>query len=99
MFEELKLEGEDVKPTAHEKIRLLTGGRTTFEQMSSWLDELSMLVQAKNVHGLVTKLVMIVPEYWPSPEIISLGAIDRYDQALNHQLARASLSSSQESAA
>jgi FlaA1/EpsC-like NDP-sugar epimerase len=99
MFEELKLEGEDVKPTAHEKIRLLTGSRTTFEQMSTWLDELSMLVQAKNVHGLVTKLVAIVPEYWPSPEIISLGAIDRYDQALNHQLARAGLSSSQESAA
>ncbi len=28
MFEELKLEGEDIKPTAHEKIRLLTGSRT-----------------------------------------------------------------------
>ena len=98
MFEELKLEGEDVKPTAHEKIRLLTGSRTTFEQMSTWLDELSMLVQAKNVHGLVTKLVAIVPEYWPSPEIISLGAIDRHDQALNHQLARATLASAPQSA-
>ena len=98
MFEELKLEGEDVKPTAHEKIRLLTGSTTTFEQMSSWLDELSVLVQAKNVHGLVTKLVMIVPEYWPSPEIISLGAIDRHDQALNHQLARATLASAPQSA-
>jgi hypothetical protein len=98
MFEELKLEGEDVKPTAHEKIRLLTGSRTTFEQMSSWLDELSVLVQAKNVHGLVTKLVTIVPEYWPSPEIISLGAIDRHDQALNHQLARATLASTPQSA-
>jgi FlaA1/EpsC-like NDP-sugar epimerase len=98
MFEELKLEGEDVKRTAHEKIRLLTGSRTTFEQMSSWLDELSVLVQAKNVHGLVTKLVTIVPEYWPSPEIISLGAIDRHDQALNHQLARATLASAPQSA-
>ncbi len=98
MFEELKLEGEDVKPTAHEKIRLLTGSRTTFEQISSWLDELSVLVQAKNVHGLVTKLVTIVPEYWPSPEIISLGAIDRHDQALNHQLARATLASTPQSA-
>ncbi len=98
MFEELKLEGEDVKPTAHEKIRVLTGSRTTFEQVSSWLDELSVLVQAKNVHGLVTKLVTIVPEYWPSPEIISLGAIDRHDQALNHQLARATLASAPQSA-
>ncbi len=98
MFEELKLEGEDIKPTAHEKIRLLTGSKMTFEQMSGWLDELSMLVQAKNVHGLVTKLVAIVPEYWPSPEIISLGTVDRHDQALNYQLARASLASTQESA-
>ena len=99
MFEELKLEGEDVGPTAHEKIRLLTGSTMTFEQMSTWLDQLSVLVAAKNVHGLVSKLVEIVPEYWPSPEIISLGAIDRHDQALNHRLARVSLSSTQESAA
>ena len=99
LFEELKLEGEDIRPTVHEKIRVLTGRKMTFEQMSGWLDELSVLVAAKNVHGLVTKLVAIVPEYWPSPEIISLGAIDRHDQALNHQLARASLSPTQESAA
>src|SRR5882724_13319659 len=98
MFEELKLEGEDIGPTAHEKIRLLTGSKVSFEQISGWLDELSMLVQAKNVHGLVTKLVTIVPEYWPSPEIISLGAIDRHDQALNHQLARATLASAPQSA-
>ena len=32
-----------------------------------------------------------MPEYWPSPEIISLGAIDRHDQALNYRLARAGL--------
>ena len=57
-----------------------------------------MLVAAKNVHGLVRKLVQIVPEYWPSPEIISLGAVDRHDQALNFRLAHASLSSGQESA-
>jgi FlaA1/EpsC-like NDP-sugar epimerase len=99
MFEELKLEGEDIGPTAHEKIRLLTGSKMTFEEMSGWLDQLSVLVAAKNVHGLVSKLVEIVPEYWPSPEIISLGAVDRHDSALNYQLARASLSPAQESAA
>ena len=97
MFEELKLEGEDIGPTAHEKIRLLTGSKMTLEQMSIWLDQLSVLVAAKNVHGLVSKLVEIVPEYWPSPEIISLGAVDRHDQALNFRLAHASLSSGQES--
>ena len=59
--------------------------------MSIWLDQLSVLVAAKNVHGLVSKLVEIVPEYWPSPEIISLGAMDRHDQVLNYRLAHASL--------
>jgi FlaA1/EpsC-like NDP-sugar epimerase len=97
MFEELKLEGEDIFPTAHEKIRLLTGSKMTFEQVSVALHQLSVLVAAKNVHGLVGKLVEIVPEYWPSPEIMSLGAIDRHDQALNFRLAHSSLAS-QESA-
>jgi FlaA1/EpsC-like NDP-sugar epimerase len=99
LFEELKLEGEDIGPTAHHKIRVLTGSKMTFEQVSGWLDELSFLVEAKNVHGLVTKLVQIVPEYWPSPEIMSLGAIDRHDQALIYRQARATLASTQESAA
>ncbi len=97
MFEELKLEGEDIRPTAHEKVRLLTGSKMTFEQMATALDQLSVLVGAKNVHGLVSKLVEIVPEYWPSPEIISLSAVDRHDQALNYRLAHASLAT-QESA-
>ncbi len=98
MFEEIKLEGEDIGPTAHEKIRLLTGSKVSFEQISIWLDQLSVLVAAKNVHGLVNKLLEIVPEYWPSPEIILLGALDRHDQALNFRLAHASLSSGEESA-
>ncbi|MGH9502214.1 MAG: polysaccharide biosynthesis protein [Terriglobales bacterium] len=93
MFEELKLEGEDIRPTHHEKVRLLTGKTMTFERISLALDQLSVLVAAKNVHGLVSKLVEIVPEYWPSPEIISQGEVDRHDQALNYRLARANLSS------
>ena len=99
LFEELKLEGEDIGPTAHEKIRVLTGSKVTFDQISLWLEELSVLVQAKNVHGLITKLVEIVPEYWPSPEIISLGELDRHDQVLAYSLARANLSSAEDSAA
>jgi FlaA1/EpsC-like NDP-sugar epimerase len=98
MFEELKLDGEDIRPTAHDKIRLLTGSKISFEQMSVWLDQLSVLVGAKNVHGLVNKLVEIVPEYWPSPEIISLGAVDRHDQALNFRMAHVGLSAPGESA-
>jgi FlaA1/EpsC-like NDP-sugar epimerase len=95
MFEELKLEGEDIGPTAHAKIRLLTGGKVTFEQMSVWLDQLSVLVAAKNVHGLVSKLVEIVPEYSPSEEVIALSEIDRHDQSLMYSLARTRLAASE----
>ncbi len=98
LFEELQLEGEDMGHTKHEKIRVLTGSKMTFDQVSGWLGELSVLVEAKNVHGLVNKLVAIVPEYWPSPEIISQGAVDRHDQALNYRLAREGLSSPSDSA-
>ena len=95
MFEELKLEGEDIGPTAHAKIRVLTGGKMTFEQMSVWLDQLSVLVAAKNVHGLVSKLVEIVPEYSPSDEVIALSEIDRHDQSLMYSLARTHLVASE----
>ena len=40
MFEELKLEGENIAHTGHEKIRVLTGRKMTFDEMSNWLDQL-----------------------------------------------------------
>jgi FlaA1/EpsC-like NDP-sugar epimerase len=95
MFEELKLEGEDISPTAHSKIRLLTGCKMTFEQMSTWLDQLSVLVAAKNVHRLVSKLVEIVPEYCPSVEVVALSEVDRHDQSLISSLDRTRLASSE----
>lgn len=94
LFEELKMDGENIKPTTHEKIRVFDGGPVAFERVRVWLEELSALVDARNVHGLVTKLVEIVPEYWPSPEIIELSEIDRHDQSLGYRRARNLLASS-----
>jgi FlaA1/EpsC-like NDP-sugar epimerase len=79
LFEELQLEGEGIKPTSHEKIRVLDGGEPDFIQVRMWLDDLSALVEAKNVSGLVLKLKQIVPEYRPSREILSLCEFDRHD--------------------
>jgi FlaA1/EpsC-like NDP-sugar epimerase len=95
MFEELKLEGEDMGPTDHAKIRLLTGSKMSFEQMSIRLDQLSVLVTSKNVHGLVSKLVEVVPEYSPSDELIALSEVDRHDQSLVYNLARTHLAASE----
>lgn len=79
LFEELKLEGEGIKPTSHPKIRVLDGGAVDFCKVSRWLEELSALVESKNVFGLVHKLQEIVPEYTPSDELLKLCQFDRHD--------------------
>ena len=94
LFEELMLDGEGVKPTSHPKIRVLDGGPASFEQVQQWLDELSALVEAKNVYGLIQTFQRIVPEYKPSDEILALCEVDRHDMALNYRRARVQLWSS-----
>ena len=94
LFEELKLDGENIKPTTHEKIRVFAGTTVSFDQVSTWLDDLSSLVDARNVHELVAKLVSIVPEYWPSAEIIEMSEVDRHDRSLSYRRARDLLASS-----
>ncbi len=91
LFEELMLEGEGIKPTSHPKIRVLNGGNVSFAQVRLWLDELSALVEAKNVHGLVQLFQDIVPEYKPSEEILALCEVDRHDVALTYRRARGQL--------
>jgi FlaA1/EpsC-like NDP-sugar epimerase len=94
LFEELRLEGEGIKTTPHEKIRVLAGGTVPFDQVQSWLEELSGLVDSRNVHGLIKKLVSIVPEYWPSEGVIALSEVDRHDQSLVYKMERARLAAS-----
>lgn len=60
-------------------------------RVSAWLDELAVIVASKNVHLLVTKLKEIVPEYTPSPEILSLAEVDRHDRFGTYQSARTGL--------
>jgi FlaA1/EpsC-like NDP-sugar epimerase len=94
LFEELMLDGEGIKPTSHPKIRVLDGGPVSFEQVQLWLDELSALVEAKNVYGLIQTFQRIVPEYKPSDEILALCEVDRHDMALTYRRARGQLWSS-----
>lgn len=91
LFEELMLEGEGIKPTSHPKIRVLDGGPVSIGQVRLWLDELSALVEAKNVYGLVQTFQRIVPEYKPSEDILSLCEVDRHDMALVYRRARGQL--------
>jgi FlaA1/EpsC-like NDP-sugar epimerase len=91
LFEELMLEGEGIKPTSHPKIRVLDGGPVSIEQVRLWLEELSALVEAKNVYGLVQTFQSIVPEYKPSADILALCEVDRHDMALTYRRARGEL--------
>ncbi len=91
LFEELQLEGEGMKHTSHEKIRVLDGGEPDFIQVRMWLDDLSALVEAKNVSGLILKLKQIVPEYRPSREILALCEFDRHDLAWRYKRESAGL--------
>ena len=92
LFEELNLQGEGIKFTPHEKIRVLDGGQVDLRQLRTWLDDLSVVVEAKNLHELIQKLKSIVPEYLPSEEIRSRSEVDRHDVIFGYARARAGLS-------
>jgi FlaA1/EpsC-like NDP-sugar epimerase len=99
LSEELRLEGEGIKPTLHEKIYVLEGGEADFQQVRSWLENLSRLVECRNVHGIVSELVRIVPEYKPSEQIVAKAEVDRHDQLFSYKLSSARLSAGSESVA
>ena len=91
LFEELVLQGEDMQTTSHSKIRVLGSREVGLEQVTAWLRELSTLVESKNVNSIITKLRKIVPEYSPSPEMLTLGDLDRLDMALLNRARQADL--------
>lgn len=91
LFEQLALEGENITRTHHDKIRVLQGDPVSFEKVGMWLRDLSSLVEAKNVHGVVSKLKQIVPEYTPSKEVLALCELDRHDMALHYRSKQAEL--------
>jgi hypothetical protein len=70
---------------------VLKGGKVDFLEVRAWLDELSTLVESRNVHGLVKTLTSLVPEYRPSEEIMALCDVDRHDSISRFRRGRATL--------
>jgi FlaA1/EpsC-like NDP-sugar epimerase len=91
LVEELLTEGEGITRTWHDKIRVLSSAEVKFEQIREWLDALSALVEAKSMHGLISKLSEIVPEYKASEEVLSRCQVDCHDIALQYRRARPTL--------
>ena len=91
LVEELRLRDEGVAATSHEKIWMLQGAKIDFHEMRGWLDELSTLVDSRNLSGLVGMLTTLVPEYHPSAAILDLCEVDQHDSILRYRRARATL--------
>ena len=66
LFEELKIDGEDMLPTPHEKIKVFRSKPMGIEQVESWVNDLEQLAGDRDEHRIVAHLRTIVPEYSPS---------------------------------
>ena len=65
LFEELRIEGENISPTYHDKIKIFTGTRLTRIQLEAWLSPLMMLVETRDAEAVLNHLRTLVPEYHP----------------------------------
>ena len=63
LFEEIRLEGENILPTHHEKIRRFRGPVPGRESLVDWLENLRILLAAENTQAVKAHLARLVPEY------------------------------------
>lgn len=63
LFEEVRLDGEDILPTYHEKIRRFRGRGPGPEALMVWMDNLRVALATGNVQALKLHLARLVPEY------------------------------------
>jgi FlaA1/EpsC-like NDP-sugar epimerase len=65
MFEELRLDAENLLSTTHEKIRIFQGQRLALDELLSWIAELEHLLWRRDPDAVIAHLKMLVPEYRP----------------------------------
>ena len=63
LYEELITEGENIVPTHHEKIMVLTGIECDLQLLNGKVDELAQLATEQSGDEIKSKLMEIVPEY------------------------------------
>jgi FlaA1/EpsC-like NDP-sugar epimerase len=74
LFEEIALEGEDILPTYHEKIRIFKGMEIEPHMLSSWLMKLQLLIERRDEKNILRSLAELVPEYRPQTTEKTLAA-------------------------
>jgi FlaA1/EpsC-like NDP-sugar epimerase len=63
LFEEIALDGENMLPTYHPKIKIYKGPATEPEILSAWLRQLQVLIARRDVASILDHLTVLVPEY------------------------------------
>jgi FlaA1/EpsC-like NDP-sugar epimerase len=70
LYEEINMGDEDMLPTPHKKIKVFSGARLPWEQMSLHLARLRNACEQRDVGSLVSGLRSIVPDYHVSKEVM-----------------------------
>lgn len=65
LFEELLIDGEGVKPTSHNKIRVLEAVTSDLSEVGADLERLFLQARQWDIPGMLTTLREIVPEFTP----------------------------------
>jgi FlaA1/EpsC-like NDP-sugar epimerase len=65
LFEELTLEGENILPTYHGKIKIFQAPPLDSTRLEVWLLALQALLEARDAGSVVEHLKELVPEYQP----------------------------------
>ena len=67
LFEEIALEGENILPTHHEKIRIFKGKDVERQFLYTWLVHLESLIEQHEENQILQHLTKLVPEYAQKP--------------------------------
>ena len=63
LYEELMTEGENIRPTHHEKIKIFGGPQIKRGLLEAWLLQLELLLEKRNSDLVINHLKELVPEY------------------------------------
>jgi FlaA1/EpsC-like NDP-sugar epimerase len=71
LYEEVNADGEDTRPTGHEKIHVFGGATLPWAFVARQIAGLRRACDARDLDRLLKTLQRLVPEYTPSAEIVS----------------------------
>lgn len=66
LFEELLIQGEGIKPTSHEKIKVAAAVPSNIDGVTAAFDDVAALAKVSDIEGIMEFLQAFVPEFKPS---------------------------------